>query len=481
MACLGLPLSEAGEKKIIQHAIAWLDGRVDRHTVIGISMVADTSLLYSLPLAQAIRRKFPCIIIGGGYAASFAYPILLEAFAELFDAVVVGPGEVAVLGILDRVAAGNPNLAGIPGVACSPGRRAVLELPAVTVPIQELPTLDFSVLENREVFLTAAYDASRGCPRQCEFCPEAVLVPRFQVKSADQVGADLAEIRRWLPNCEGVALTDPTFGIPGARFEGICGQLAQEGLPYGFETRCDEFPERLYPALSGHCQVISFGLEAARSELLRRMNKTQDPAEYLGGMRRNAQLCFENDILPVVSFMPNYPLATEADLEADLTFARDLRSAYANQLGARRGLVFDGGFPYIVSYGRRHYLQMPELRSQGVTFAAAFPPRYQSFNVPPLRYNVVDASISLPFARASYGFTALQRLGVTEEGRTNEALRRCLRSVNLSLLRGSADDPADLYLDTDRDVINFGYVATNLCRLNTRYPQYRFRDALAYF
>lgn len=84
-----------------------LAGMIDGDCIIGIFMLADTSILYALPLAHGIKERFGAIVIAGGYAAWFAHPILLTTYGKLFDAVVVDPGEAPLLAIVERFDSGD--------------------------------------------------------------------------------------------------------------------------------------------------------------------------------------------------------------------------------------------------------------------------------------------------------------------------------------------------------------------------------------
>lgn len=183
--------------------------------VVGFSSCYNQHLP-SLAAAHRIKQRCPdCfVVLGGVNCIGPAGPETLRRFAFL-DAVVAGPGEIALPALVRQVLAGRRDLdmAGV-YLRGADGRLPVSleEGLAPEPPLDELPYPDFSdFFAHPRAGAVITMEGSRGCwwgqKNHCVFCSENGQSLRFRHKSPQRFLDEL----RWLtarhPGCR-VALTD---------------------------------------------------------------------------------------------------------------------------------------------------------------------------------------------------------------------------------------------------------------------------------
>lgn len=211
--------------------------------------------------------------------------------------------------------------------------------------------------------------------------------------------------------------------------------------------------------------------------MLARVGKTCQPEVYRRAMRRKSAYCVDCSIIPCVILMSNCPGTTPADLKSDHDFAEVVvRSCNRRE----PGFLFDGSFPYLLRWGRDHFVRRHDLAKMGMTFFEAFPGHYFEFHVPPVRYHVWDALSSLSYAAAKERLSRLH--GASRfTAVTAPALRRVLHMNNLALLRDDKQEPLDLYTDEERNVIDLASIGSDLRCLAERCPEKQLDDVMSWF
>ncbi len=168
--------------------------------VVGFS-VWSSNLTTTLMAAARLkrRRRPPYVIAGGPQVTESRAAALLGLQAGLFDAVILGEGEQALLDVYRAHQGGRP-VAGLPGVlALDPAGRAVPPPSRPLLPLSSLAAPDFT-----EMFLPAyssptgtfrlPFQFSRGCTDKCSFCSEWVFWERFRPATIDHSVEQLQEL-----------------------------------------------------------------------------------------------------------------------------------------------------------------------------------------------------------------------------------------------------------------------------------------------
>jgi radical SAM superfamily enzyme YgiQ (UPF0313 family) len=119
---------------------------------------------------------------------------------------------------------------------------------------------------------------SRGCPAGCTFCIKHVNYGYgVRVRSAENVLAELRTL--WALGLRNVHMYADLFTVSREQVMGICEGMAREGLALRWtcNSRVDYVdPEMLQAMGRAGCWLISWGIESASDEVLRRAHKGID-------------------------------------------------------------------------------------------------------------------------------------------------------------------------------------------------------------
>lgn len=278
---------------------------------IGISVPFRFQLWHTVALARAVREHAPSIkLVAGGtalqmfkYANLHGRPDGLQPLFSLFDAVVVGEGEEALVRILDAWEAGEalvddgaaiartrfPNVvvAGASKVMAPP-RVQYLDLNKLSCPNYDDARWDLYL--SPEPFLT--YSPTRGCYwDRCVFCEIGLSSDRptspSRERSYDLVVKDLHRLR-----LSGRHIYWSVDAIRPAWMVEVSRRIAAEGLDlkWGAEVRLDRkyTAEEAHILKEGGCLAISVGMESGSNRLLALMDKGTTVERYsiiLGRLR----------------------------------------------------------------------------------------------------------------------------------------------------------------------------------------------------
>ncbi len=451
----GFPLTEAAEDKLLSRAMTELMPLLTDDTLVGISCHANRDIVHALALARAVKEEANVPVVLGGYAPSTCYPLVLEHYAHLFDAVAVGAGERATEGLLQRMKGSTiVRKHEIPGIAFVQEGRLVVTDRAEAVPLDAFPKLSLAPLHDHEAYEFVPYYTTSGCPFACDFCFERSVHPEYRKRDPQRVLKDLEQTFARYIRPRHVAFVDPLFGFDAQRSTALCRGLRARDITCSFYTRTDLLKREMYEALAGVCEWIFLGVEAASAAALTAMQKTRDPQAYLQSVREQVGLCFDHGITPQLGFMPNYPLTTQQDAEAILRLLDELAELYAKR-GQGAGLAVTV-FAYHIWYGSQHYRDLEDLLARGMTVTPGFPDVYHGIPVPrELRQDVCDASPDLSWN----AFQTLRQQIYSKAVRTGLATAHVARHnfmfVNAGQNRLWVLDGGEVrFVDADQDCID---------------------------
>lgn len=127
-----------------------------------------------LDICSSLKKAKPgAVIVLGGPEVSYDPESTLSS-NEFIDYLVVGEGEASFLELLDSLAATDPELIGIKGIAYRNGKNIIITPPRPLIDdISALPFpyKGFDDLNNRIVY----YETSRGCPFNCQYCLSSTI------------------------------------------------------------------------------------------------------------------------------------------------------------------------------------------------------------------------------------------------------------------------------------------------------------------
>jgi radical SAM superfamily enzyme YgiQ (UPF0313 family) len=238
----------------------------------------------------------------------------------LVDIVVRGQGELTLLEIAERLAAGQ-GCEGIEGTTIKShlmpqhGReRRVARLDDLPIPAFDL--IDHDAYERSCGVRKLAYATSLGCPYACNYCTDMVFYKRrFNALSAERVVSEVTEMVA-RDRIDEVALLDSNFPVDVHRALAIAQGFLDSGVRFrwtfqastDFLCRMSDDEVRMMGA-SGVTHM-GFGTESTSAPVLKLMNKRHQRVDEMYETARKAEL---GGIHVTFNLIFGYPGETEAD------------------------------------------------------------------------------------------------------------------------------------------------------------------------
>lgn len=310
-------------------AAAYQNGIVDaivnvRPDLVGLSATFQDQFLPALVLARMIRQRLPGahLVLGGAFTASRREALLARPWLfDLFDSVVIGEGETALVAL----AAGTP-LANVPnllyrveGQVRESGRCVVEDMGQLGLPDYTGYDIAKYLVPGWDVL----YDPTRGCHwNRCTFCTVSLstrAAPRQ--REASRIVDDMAAL------CERHGTRVISFSadaIPVPLMRSVSEEIIRRGLDVGWsgEFALEKGLDR--PTLDlfagAGCLLLLFGLESASARVIRAMKKGTLPDRSA----RIIQDCSEAGIATLVRVMVGFPGETENELAETLGFIDEM-------------------------------------------------------------------------------------------------------------------------------------------------------------
>lgn len=322
------------------HRVRLLDARatpIGRTDIVAEANASDLTLLTTSPLDRwqcpplsiepllpLIRSLPPQRLAVTGAHGTVAPAAVIEQTGARW--VVRGEPERLAFGL-----AAGQRPEDIPGLATreDPGTHGGDEWPAVDIESLPLPAYDdisfrryhYELLGSRMAML----EASRGCPRNCAFCSQAVYSRPVRWKSAAKVLQEVC----WVIRCGArrIMFIDLDFLSSRRRAHEILSGLERcaPRVPWCCEARADALDETTVDRMRrAGCQLIHVGVEFGSQERVTATGK--DLA--LRSVERAIRLTRNADIEIACLFMAGYPGETTGDYEATLDYALQLAPDY---------------------------------------------------------------------------------------------------------------------------------------------------------
>lgn len=248
-----------------------------RPDIIGVSCWTF-SLVDSLRVAEAAKKRLPdaLVCLGGPHAT--IYPEETAAFADV-DFVITGDGEKAFAELVRQLKSGG-DLGAVPNLYYKKEGRTVksrishteTDLNGLPFPDRTLvPTRDYYSFMDKDELITTMI-TSRGCPFQCAFCFKQNTGWRY--RNIQDIAAEMEEcVNMGIRN---FFIFDETFTVNKSRMLELCGEIKRRALriTWSCRSRVDTVDEEVLDSMkSAGCNRISFGVESASEEVLKRLNK----------------------------------------------------------------------------------------------------------------------------------------------------------------------------------------------------------------
>jgi len=162
----------------------------------------------------------------------------------------------------------------------------------------------------------------RGCPAQCTFClwPQTIGGHRYRVRSAENVGAEMAQLRQLFPQVREFFFDDDTFTANLPRARQVACHLARLGITWSCNSRANLDGETIRYFRDHGLRLFLVGYESGDEQILKNIKK----GVSLEQMRRFTRACHDAGVLIHGTFVLGLPVETKETIERTIRFAQEL-------------------------------------------------------------------------------------------------------------------------------------------------------------
>lgn len=248
----------------------WIDS-IPKGDIYGVTATTP-EYIYALKIAEKIKTREPesFIVIGGVHAS--AVPDKID---QLFDAVVVGEGEYAMIEVVKDF----ENKSTKRYYNCG----MIKDLNTLPFPARHLVNYDSIVNKNLTVADTPATSliASRGCPYNCAFCVSKLMWTRkVRFRKPDNVVEEIKQVIRNY-NIKHFRFQDDTIAASKKWVTELCEKIKPLDIVWRASTRVDHSSKEILQMLKdAGCYEISYGIETISDEVLE-LNKKDVTVEEM--------------------------------------------------------------------------------------------------------------------------------------------------------------------------------------------------------
>ncbi len=279
------------------------------------------------------------LTVMGGPHVTFCGEKTLAAHPEL-DVVVVGEGEQTVVELAEIVH-NRDDLKYIKGIQYRNGSeiqstplRSPFELDQLPIPSRHLLPLG----RYRALGMPISMTTSRGCPYQCTFCVGRKMGgARVRRRNPAHVVAELEYLNTL--NFHQINIADDLFTANQDHCLAVCDEIIRRNLKLKWTSfaRVDTVSEEIMVRMkSAGCNAVSFGIESANPEILKKIKKGITIKQVIAAVK----LCTQVGITPYASFILGLPGETPETLKETLGFSRELK-----KMGLASGFHLLAPFP----------------------------------------------------------------------------------------------------------------------------------------
>jgi anaerobic magnesium-protoporphyrin IX monomethyl ester cyclase len=306
--------------------------------IAAVSVMPGPQVAPAIEVSAAIRQARPDVaIVWGGYFPTLYPDAAINA--RYVDAVVRGPGEDALVELVDRwfdAPHGVGGLCGIGNVTWRQGGDVVHNPERPLHSPNTRPPLPYDRLDRVEAYMqptfmgrrTGVHQAAIGCRYRCTFCGVVSMFNgQTRLAPPDHLVAALERLRRSY-RIDSVQFYDHNFFDRPETSLATLEALAAIQLPWWCYARADAlaaFTPRMWELVrQSRLRMAYIGAEAGSNEALRRLHKgarVEQTLEVAARLR-------ENGVTPEFSFVLGAPEDAEGDIETTLAFVRRLKRVH---------------------------------------------------------------------------------------------------------------------------------------------------------
>ncbi|MBD3344950.1 MAG: radical SAM protein [Chitinivibrionales bacterium] len=213
-------------------------------------------------LANQIRKVYPHakILIGGIHAS-----LLPREFVDCADHVIQGEAEANIVDIIEGAY-----------------EETIIQGKAIEN-IENLPLIEYSLLEGVETMSIIPIMTSRGCPFDCNFCTVTkIFGKKFRMQSAERIVEEIKHALKFFKTRD-IFFYDDNFSANKKRVERLCDLIEQEKLDISWtaQVRSDisKSPELIGRMERTGCRFFFIGFESINDATLKALHKSQTKSD----------------------------------------------------------------------------------------------------------------------------------------------------------------------------------------------------------
>ncbi|HRT56727.1 MAG TPA: hopanoid biosynthesis associated radical SAM protein HpnJ [Candidatus Paceibacterota bacterium] len=162
----------------------------------------------------------------------------------------------------------------------------------------------------------------RGCPAQCTFClwPQTIGGHKYRVRSASNVAAEVAYMKKLFPGVKEFFFDDDTFTANLPRARDIARRLAPLGVTWSCNSRANLDYDTVRTFRDAGLRLLVVGYESGNEQILRNVKK----GVTLDQMRRFTRACHQAGVSIHGTFILGLPVESRETIEQTIRFAQEL-------------------------------------------------------------------------------------------------------------------------------------------------------------
>jgi len=295
----------------------------------------------AVSVLKDVKGMAPNVLtVMGGPHVTFCAEETMDALPEL-DFVVLGEGDETIVELAKEADKGCDwrHIRGLvyrngPVIESTGIREPGIEADSLPTPARHLLPLG----RYRALRMPISMTTSRGCPFKCIFCVGRKMVgPRVRYRNPEKVVDELEYLSTL--NFHQINIADDLFTANKKHCLAVCEEIIKRKLQVKWASfaRVDTVSlEVLARMKDAGCCAVSFGVESANADILKRIKKGITIEQVITAI----SMCKEVGITPQASFILGLPGETPETLKETTAFGKRLK-----EMGALHGFHLLAPFP----------------------------------------------------------------------------------------------------------------------------------------
>lgn len=323
---------------------------IDNNTIlVGISCTCSWEYLESLKIAEIIKHKYPNIkiLLSGWQVKSIKDKVFKDS--EFIDYIITGDAEYTILKLYNSIV--NKESVDIPTLIekNKPIKKNNIKYPSV-----DFKVLDFTKFPNYQYYIPFV-EESRNCPYNCKFCLNSCVNDYYQFVPFEIFKKNVENIESaYGPNAQANLLA-ANFGVNYKETKRKLEFLKTKKMTWNIELHVDNHWEYYIDNLKeAGITKASIGFESGSVTILKQMNKTVNPSNYLDRMRKLLIALNNQGIKPSINLLFDYRETPET-MNETLEFLRNNKE-YIKKVKGNFMFAFEGIINNINEFNSRNVI-----------------------------------------------------------------------------------------------------------------------------